>query len=155
MPCYQHTFSKNLSSPKHRLEMTKLAVKNVDCADVSTLEIDHKLDGNTINVIPILKKKFLQHEFSYIIGSDQLKTFEKWGRWEDLLEAISFVVVPRLGEKIEVLYKSMKAITGSLFVQINISSSLVRERVKKGLSVRCMADKEVERYIYKKGLYLF
>ena len=151
LPGLHSTFNKELIDITHRLSMTKLI--QLPQTEVSTLEIDHKLDGNTINLVPILKKKYSKDTFTFVIGSDQLPTFHKWGSWRELLGKLPFLVVPRAGYPLEPLYAGMKLFTHPLFAMTNISSSLVRERVKQGLSIDTFVTKEVRKYIERQGLY--
>ena len=83
-PCYQHTFDKKMASVKHRATMTKMICnKNIKFCDQ---EIKNKLSGDTIKLMDLLVKKYPQHEFSFIIGSDNLPDFKKWGHWEKLIK---------------------------------------------------------------------
>ena len=151
LPAYNHTFGKTLLDIKHRLAMTKMLVgKQIE---ISTLEIDHKLDGNTINLVPILEKQYPEIKFTFIIGSDQLPTFHKWGSWQELLQKLPFLVFLRAGYPAKPLYKGMQDIDNPLLITTNISSSLVRERLKKGFSINHLVPPLVEAYINKHGLY--
>lgn len=152
LPAYRHTFDKPLAPHADRLAMTKLITE--DRVEVSALEIDNQLDGNTINLVPILKKRFMKDKFTFIIGSDQLSTFTKWGEWRTLLKLLNFLVVPRAGYPQRPLYQNMKVLKHPLLVTTNISSSMVRQRVKKGLPIAHFVPKTVETYIKKKGLYI-
>lgn len=151
MPCFAHTFAKSLSSVSDRLAMTKLL--KIKSASVSTLEIDHKLDGNTINLLPVLKKNYPDDSFAFIIGSDQLPMFTGWGHWEKLLKELSFLVVPRAGYLFKPLYGEMQTLSHPLFVSTNISSTIVRDRVRQGFSVDHLVPEEIVGYIKKHNLY--
>ncbi|MFZ5845603.1 MAG: nicotinate-nicotinamide nucleotide adenylyltransferase, partial [Patescibacteria group bacterium] len=113
-----------VASVEHRLKMTQLL--KLPRTRVSTLEIDHKLNGNTINLIPYLPR---EHQFWFIIGSDWLPRFKEWGQWEELLEKLPFLVFPRNGYPNEPLYKNMTLVQHELLMTSNISATKVRERV--------------------------
>ncbi len=151
LPGLKSTFNKKLTDIKYRLAMTKLL--KLAQTEVSTLEIDFQLDGNTINLVPILRQKYPQHSFTFIIGSDQLATFERWGQWQELLKKLPFLVVPRAGCPLEPIYPGMRVLKHRLLVTNNISSTLIRERVELGLSINSLVTKEVKEYIEKNGLY--
>lgn len=151
LPAFKHTFDKPLAAVADRLAMTQLV--KMPNMHVSTLEITHQLSGDTIELLPILKNKYPKDIFTFIIGSDQLPMFEKWGSWEKLIKSIPFLVVPRAGYPLSPLYPQMQVLAHELFITTNISSSLVRSRIKKGLSVTHLVTDEVGEYIKKKGLY--
>lgn len=151
LPGFKSTFNKQLIAVKHRLAMTGLL--KLPRAEISTIEIDYELDGNTINLVPILKEKYPEDQFTFIIGSDQLPTFHKWGMWKELLKELPFLVVPRAGFALEPLYAGMRVLSHPLLVTTNISSTMVRERVKKGLPIDYFVTPEVKDYIGKHNLY--
>ncbi|MEK7166643.1 MAG: nicotinate-nicotinamide nucleotide adenylyltransferase, partial [Patescibacteria group bacterium] len=95
LPAYKHTFDKPLAPVADRVAMIKLV--KFSGTRVSTLEVDYKLSGDTIELVPLFKKLYPNDSFTFIIGSDQLVTFTKWGSWESLLQKLPFLVVPRAG----------------------------------------------------------
>lgn len=151
LPAFRHTFDKPLASVSDRLAMTRLL--KLAHTQVSTLEIDHQTHGDTIELIPILKKEYPKYSFTFIMGSDQLPAFTKWGSWGVLLKQIPFLVVPRASYPLAPLYPGMKILNNPLFITTNISSSMVRARIKKNLSIDYLVIDEVKKYIQEKGLY--
>lgn len=148
LPNYGQIPPKPVIDVSHRLAMTRLLTG--EKTRVSTLEVDHKLDGDTIHLLPHLPR---EHEFRFIIGSDQLPTFHLWGRWEELLQNMPFLVFPRYGFPNEPLYPNMSLITSDFLIGSNISSTKIRERVKAGLPIDSFVPMEVCRYIASHGLY--
>lgn len=151
MPAYRHTFDKPLAPVADRLAMAKLT--SLPDVSISTLEVDHRLDGNTINLLPVLKKNYPNDQFTFIIGSDQLSAFTRWGKWEDLLDRLPFLVVPRAGYPPQPWFDKMELLSHSLLVTTNISSSTVRARIKNHLPITYFVTSEVESYIVSKKLY--
>ncbi len=138
----------DMASVEDRLAMVGLL--QTDDIKVSTLEIDNKLNGNTINLLPFLPS---EHTYKFVIGSDQLPVFHLWGQWEELLKKIPFLVFPRYGYPSEPLYKNMTMIQHESLIVTDLSSTKIRMRVKMGLSVSEFVDPRVGEYIKSKGLY--
>lgn len=151
LPGFKSTFNKELLDVKHRLAMTRLL--KLPKTEISTLELDHGLDGNTINLVPLLRKQYPQDTFTFIIGSDQLSTFHKWGQWERLLQELPFLVVPRAGFALEPIYPGMTVLQHPLLVQTNISSTVIRKRVADGLPIDGFVIPQVAQYIKAHKLY--
>ncbi len=151
LPAYRHTFVKQLDSLTDRLHMTKLLAG--DRIRLSTLEIDQRLSGQTIELVPLLQNDYPQHQFTFIIGSDQLPTFHKWGEYQKLLQKLPFLVIPRAGFPTKPLYKGMRVLEHPLLIKTNISSSIIRQRVRQGLTIEYLVPGKVKEYIEKKGLY--
>ncbi len=148
LPNYGQIPPKPVAEVSDRLEMTKLL--KLEHTRVSTMEIDYKLDGDTINLLPHLPK---EHELRFIIGSDQLPTFHLWGRWEELLTKLPFLVFPRYGFPNEPLYPNMTIVTHELLIGTNISSTKIRERVKLGLPIGQFVPETIASYISVHHLY--
>jgi nicotinate-nucleotide adenylyltransferase len=148
LPNYNQLPPKPVESVTHRLAMTKLLA--MDRTRVSTIEIDNRLDGDTIHLLPYLPSG---HEFRFIIGSDQLPTLHLWGDYTKLLSALPFLVFPRYGFPNEPLYPNMTVITNEDLIGSNISSTKIRNRVKSGLSIGQFVPSSVASYIDAHGLY--
>ena len=148
LPNFGQIPPKPFADVADRLAMTKLLV--LKKTRVSTIEIDHTLDGDTINLLPFLPG---EHTFRFIIGSDQLPTLHLWGRWEELLSTIPFLVFPRYGYPNEPLYPNMTMVGSELLVGTNISSTKIRKRVKEGLPIEQFVPPAVASYIRTHNLY--
>ena len=148
LPNYGQIPPKPVADVSDRLAMTRLL--QLPNTRVSTIEIDQKLDGDTINLVPHLSK---EHAFRFIIGSDQLPTFHLWGKWQSLLDTLPFLVFPRYGFPNDPLYPNMTVVTNDLLIGTNISSTKIRERVKHGLSIDQFVPKEIAAYIRDHHLY--
>ncbi len=153
MPTYHHTFVKQTETPQRRMAMTRLLIKDCPQFKVSTLEIDHQLDGNTINVLPILKQNYPHDQFTFIIGADNLPTFHKWGSWKKLLQLLPFLVIPRAGFSNAPLFENMRVLEHPLLVVTNISSTGIRARIKQGLAIDYLVTPQVKEYIKTHRLY--
>lgn len=132
----------------HRVAMTKLIT--FPRAVLSTIEIDHELRGNTIDLLPHLPP---DHTYTFIMGSDWLPGFTKWARWEELLDKLPFLVFPRNDHPASPLYKNMTILAHRDLITSNISSTKVRVRIASGLSIDEFVPKKVVEYIKKHGIY--
>ena len=148
LPNFGQIPPKQVADVTHRLAMTRLLT--LDHARVSTIEIDHELDGDTIHLLPYLPP---EHAYRFIIGSDQLPTFHLWGRWEELLSRLPFLVFPRYGFPNVPLYQNMSVVSDPLLISTDISSTKIRNRLVRGLTVVPFVPPEIIEYITTHGLY--
>lgn len=139
---------KPATAVEHRLAMTKLL--ELPNTRVSTIEIDNKLDGETVHLLPYLPK---EHAFSFVIGSDQLPGFTKWLDWEKLLETMPFLVFPRAGYALEPMYNNMSVVAHESLIISNLSSTIIRTRVRQSLPIAPFVPPAVAAYIQRQGLY--
>lgn len=150
LPAYNNLNNETISL-NHRLNMVNLL--KLSRTLVSTLEIDYNLSGNTIELVPLLKRIYPKDKFVFIIGSDWLPGFHKWGRHKELVKLMEFLVVPRAGYVCKPLYPNMTVLKHKNLILTNISSSMIRERVKNKLSIDNFVPEAVKEYIIKNNLY--
>jgi nicotinate-nucleotide adenylyltransferase len=163
MPNYSHAFNKKLSSPEKRYAMCQLMEEKGKII-ASNFEIKQKGVSYSYKTLQQLKKTHPQHEFSWIIGSDQLSLFTKWRDWQKLLEKEKLIFVPRENKIREIKKQLLKLINKDslpkniLFLAkikpINISSTLIREGLKENLDQNDLIPRLIKNYICKNNLYL-
>jgi len=140
-----------LAKAEDRLEMVKLSIK--DNKSFECLDIEVKRGGKsfTIDTLKELKEKYPHDHLFLIIGSDLVKDFSSWDGYEEIIKIAKVLVARR---KDFTSFKDNKF--GFLFfdiIQVGISSSLIRERIKKGLSIKYLVRPEVEKFIKKRKIY--
>ncbi len=151
IPYFMHSWDKNVSLARHRLAMTKLIEEKGII--VSDEEIKYKRKNYTIQTVRRLKEKY-SHTFFWIVGSDMLVDFKRWKEHENLIKEIEFLVVIRNGHSLPSrLPKSFKLVSSPEFITSNLSSSIIRYRIMKNLSVSGLVPKPVLSYIKKRKLY--
>ena len=103
MPCLKHRYGKDMSSFRHRITMLDNALElyNFSKEDnkrikVSDFEWANQIEGGTYILLKALKEKYLDHDFSFIIGGDNAMTINKWANYEKLLEETRFFVFNRI-----------------------------------------------------------
>lgn len=162
LPDYQHSFAKNvhLAPVKHRLALTTLLLKDLkpltsvsSRVRLETCNLDYRTNGQTIETIVILKRLYPDKRFSFLMGSDQLKSFREWHSWRKLLEEMPFYVYPRVGYPLKPLYPGMIALDDPDHIVTNLSSTLVRDRIKKHQSINHLVSPSVLAYLTRFKVY--
>ena len=173
LPCFNHSFDKDLASPTHRLTMLELVIQELPKdlqkkVKICPIEIDYKLSGQTHEAIQKLQieEKYLKNKhllpsnssikdikYSFLMGSDNLKDFEKWHQWQKLSKTINFYIYPRNGYTKERLYPNMTLLKSNTQVVTNFSSTIMRKRVKQKLSLKNFVPKSILKYLSTHSLY--
>jgi len=153
MPCYKNPLKKgNSVSLEQRLEMAKLAVEGLKGLKASDFEIKNKI-CYSLDSIRALKKEFPQHEFYFILGSNLVQEFSKWKQPREIVKEVSIIIVP-LPELKEIKEKLLEnALVLRKAKRVNVSSTMVRERVRAGKSIKGLVPAAVEQYIKENNLY--
>ena len=144
-----------------RLHMAELAAngnEKLRCLDV---EIKRKGYTYTYETLELLKKQNPDTEFFFLVGADCLFSLESWKYPEKILSNCTLVAAVRNDVTMEKMEKKRKELLdqfgGSIilmpFVRMSVSSTEIRERIRKGKSVRYMVPDEVLSYIEEKGFY--
>jgi nicotinate-nucleotide adenylyltransferase len=140
-----------VSAAQHRWAMTRLAVGGVDYFVADDREV-HR-DGWTFTADTIAE--FGDDDLTLILGADAALGVPTWVRAGEVVEAARIAVVPRSGvERAEV----DDALAGADVVWIDspelvLSGTILRERARRGASLRFLVPDPVWRYVLEHDLY--
>ncbi|KPL00943.1 MAG: hypothetical protein AMJ91_02475 [candidate division Zixibacteria bacterium SM23_73_3] len=156
IPCFSppHKTRRKLSPAKDRYCMTKLALKDNPFFSVSDTELKRKGVSYTIDTLRQLKILFPDSEIYFLTGSDVLNEICTWKDPEKIFGLTKFVIATRPGfDEFDSKNHFAKKSTIVRITGMDISSSQIRERVKKGRTIKYLVPDKVEEYIREKKLY--
>lgn len=138
VPCFQHPFDKPLVDFEHRLCMCRLAFGKL-LLPIRNLTVERDLGGtsHTVRTIMHLKGMHPECRMSLVHGGDLKDEFRGWHEFEKIRDLVEIVHIPR----------------GASSPIPDVSSTEIRERISKGVSIVDMVEPEVAVYIITKGLY--
>ena len=150
-----------ISAAGHRLEMVRLAIAGKPYLKLSTIELERTGPTYTVDTIRALRKELGNNDGPYfILGWDNLLDLPRWHRPSELISLCRLVAVPRVGCPVPDLGELEKEVPGlsSRVVmldkpEIDISASVIRERVGRGLSIGRLVPAAVASYIKEHRLY--
>ncbi|MCJ7508197.1 MAG: nicotinate-nucleotide adenylyltransferase [candidate division Zixibacteria bacterium] len=149
-----HKDISEVSSAKHRFEMTKRATKGNKLFSVSDIELKRKGPSYTVDTIRELKKIYPQSELFFLTGSDILEEILKWKDPQEIYRQIKIVIGLRPGfDKIDPANQFVHKSQIIEITSLNISSTLIREKIKKGKSIKYLVPPEVLNHIKDNKLY--
>jgi nicotinate-nucleotide adenylyltransferase len=147
-----HKEGRRVLSAAQRLEMVHMAIQGVPYFRVFPFELDRPGPSYTVDTIKDLKRLYPIHHFHFIIGGDMIDYLPHWHKIDDLVKLIRFAGVPRPGYTPQNEY-ARRFVDLVDMPQIDISSSLIRERLKRGATIRYMLPEAVRKYIEENNLY--
>lgn len=171
-----HKETSRVTEPRHRLEMVRIAISGNPFFDISDLELKRSGKSYSIETLRLLLKIYGERTLLFfILGSDAFAEITTWKSFEDIFCLTSFIVIERpgmTGYTMEgVLPQSIcrkftwdriregfihPSGTGIYFrrcTQMDISSTKIRDMVKRGESITYLLPEKVEEYIYREELY--
>lgn len=144
-----HKERAGLTSGKDRYDMVKAALLQEGRFRVCDIELIRKGKSYTIDTVRELKRTYPDNEFFFLIGGDMVDMLPEWRGIDELKQLVTFVAFNRPGASA----KSQPDVHFVPFVEVNISSSLIRERLAKGKPIRYFVTPEVEQLIEERNLY--
>ena len=160
-----HKGGKKLSRFDQRKEMLELAIAGNEKFKVEPMEADRPGPSFTIDTLEEIQKRKPNDELFLIIGGDSALEFSTWKDPAKIASLATIIVRIRPGfimpteqEFISQLGKELGVHPKVIFVSgppyLDVSSSLLKERVSNNKSVRYLLPRAVEVYIQQKKLYL-
>ena len=180
IPCAipPHKTTLDLAPAEDRFEMICRSVKNFPGLMASDIEITRPGPSFTIDTIKEFKRISLRDVLPYfIMGSDAFFDMYSWKNTSEIFHLSPVIIMMRAKEHRNLndiasfiknvvshgyslcpadnifRHKTMQPVHICRVPEINISSTQIRERVKKNLPIDSMVPEPVARIIRKKGLY--
>ncbi len=154
-----HKKPYEVSPPEHRYAMTVLATASNPYFTVSRIEIDRPGPSYAVDTVRAFRQEWGEGtELFFITGLDAVLEILTWKSHDQLIRLCQFIAVTRPGYDAKKLREALPphylerihllAIPG-----VDISSTLIRERVRRGEPIRYLTSDAVCDYIAKHGLY--
>lgn len=156
-----HKQNKKKTDTSIRVEMVKAAIEDNPKLELSTFEANDDSVIYTHQTLDYFKNKYPEHEFYYIMGEDSFMTIDSWRNYEKILND-HLIVFARtsiekdsdLVKKIEQIKKDNEKIYLIDNLNINISSTLIRDLVKENKSIKYLVPDPVYKLIKEYELYV-
>ena len=144
-----HKQHRHDATPEQRVKMLELFIGKTPNLSVETIELERGGRSYTYETMRMLREREPDAEFYFIIGGDSIDYLHTWYRIDDLMELVTFVGVNRPGTQA----KSTYAVQMVYIPEIDLSSTIVRQRLATNGTVNYLLATEVIDYIREEGLY--
>jgi len=142
----------SLARDYDRLHLVQLAIDDNPKLRASNIEFGLPKPSYTIDTLTYLKEKHPQHEFSLIMGGDNLGSFHKWKNYEQILAHHQIFVYKRpqydLGDFTD--HPQIQLVEAPL---MQISASYVRQCIQNGHSIQYLVPEPVYEYLLSSSMY--
>ena len=142
-----------------RLKMLKMAIKDNDKFAYSSIEKKYNLEGKLYLILEKISE-LSDDDITILIGSDSLMNFDWWYKIDEILKNYKILVLKRDDdEAISIKIAEYKEKYGADIKVLNnkrveISSSMIREMIKNGKSIKYLVRDDVEKFIRDEKLYV-
>jgi nicotinate-nucleotide adenylyltransferase len=168
-----HRPVRPLASSFHRFAMACLAVSGTSRFQVSDDELRTEGPSYTSDTLDRqLARGIAASQIFFITGADAFADIATWKRYPEVLDLANFVVVTRPGHRIEALAERLPSLasrmrpagavdlsgvaTSIYLLHVStpdVSSTVVRDRLRRGESITGLVPALVEAHIHQHGLY--
>ncbi|WP_333875771.1 nicotinate (nicotinamide) nucleotide adenylyltransferase [Flavobacterium sp.] len=137
-----------------RLHLVRLATEDYPKIKPSDIEFKLPQPNYTVNTLAHLMEKYPKHQFSLIMGEDNLKSLHKWKNYEYILEHHDIYIYPRVSEEADNFqFKDHPRIHWIGAPIVEISSTFIRENIKNKKNVRPLLPDSVWTYVDHNNFY--
>ena len=145
----------------HRVEMVRLAIDDVPYFKLCLHESRINRHSYTYKTMQELNALYPENEFYFILGADSPFAIEEWRNFREIFPSCIILAAVRDDKdaddmKMQTVYLEQEynaRISLLKAPQLEISSTTIRERAEKGLSIHYMVPDSVADYIEKNHLY--
>lgn len=157
-----HKDLKIVTDPIHRLNMVKCAVSANPYFEAISIETEREGYSYTVDTLNNLHRIYpMDAQFYYIIGADVVMDLLTWKRAEEVFRLTKFIAVMRPGfieDEINAKIKELRSefdidITSFEAPLIEVSSTIIRDRIMRKQSIKYLVNDCVEEYIEQNSLY--
>lgn len=157
----QHYREKAQAGAEHRCAMILGAIASNRAFALDDSDLRADATGYTADLLPRLRAKYPDAQFTFVIGADSLVKSE-WVRFDEVLESLErFAIAPRPGVGADALQRVIAAVPNTLrervatlnLPEVPESATLIRGLLAQGRSVRYLVPEPVWQYLVSQKLY--
>jgi nicotinate-nucleotide adenylyltransferase len=173
VPCYRPVHrAATVASAEQRVQMLRLAIQEFPQCSLDEREIRRGGDSYTFDTLSELRREFPEGILCLLLGMDALQGFTQWHRWRQILEMAHLIVSARPGYEStsgsvaaqllerhglqtddELRRRPAGGIRLLSVQQYDISSTLVRDRLRNGQSVTGLLPPALEKWLVSNPIY--
>lgn len=134
----------------HRIALVKEAIDGDNRFRACDIELKMPQPSYTIDTLVYLREQYPDKEFAIIMGADGLATFNKWKNYKEIIRTTTRYIYPRPGIELTEKEENCVFIKAPL---LEISSTFVRDSIKKKKDVRYFLHDKVYKYLTEMHFY--
>ncbi len=146
-----------LASDEARQEMCRIAIDDFSKAELCLVEFEREGRSYTFDTVVLLKDRYPDTSFSFVMGGDMLVFFDRWYKSNELMKMMDFIVFKRsdineteFNLSVERLRNKGMNIKVMDEVIPAVSSTEIRESFKKAQE---LLPEKVFEYLRERGEY--
>lgn len=140
-----------LAPAADRRRMVELSIHGDPRFALDTMEMDRGGLSFTVDTLAALAERRPEAKLVLLVGADAWASFDRWRDPERILELAEVAVIARAGDEPRtVAGRAPEVVTAR---RVDLSSTEIRDRVRRGLPITGFVPDAVREYIAAAGLY--
>ncbi|WP_251554772.1 nicotinate-nucleotide adenylyltransferase [Neobacillus muris] len=144
-----HKVKSGTVTNEDRLQMLELAIQDNHAFQIQPIELERPGRSYTVDTMKLINSRYTDHQFYFIIGADMIEYLPKWHKIDELVQLVQFVGVERPSYSHQTMYPVLYVDVPAM----EVSSSMIRDRLENGRTVRYLLPDSVIQYIEENHLY--
>jgi nicotinate-nucleotide adenylyltransferase len=162
VPVHTPPHKEALSDPgvEHRVALCEAAVGHDARLGVARVEADVPGPSYTVDTLKRLHDARPEDQLTFIVGGDMAHSLPRWREPEAMLALAELGVAERQGVGRDDILDALSGLSGAAerlrffdMPRIDVSSTMIRDRIAAGAPVRYLVPDAVAGYIAREGLY--
>lgn len=147
-----HKRGREITAADIRLRMVLAAVEGDDRFTVSDVELQRAGPSFTVDTLRAVRESRPGDSLYLLIGADQVRELHTWREPGEIVNLATVVGLSRGGERIEPA-PGLEVLPLEV-TRIDVSATMIRERVAAGQPIRYLVPPGVEQIIRQESLYV-
>ena len=156
-----HKQEQEVTDASLRCEMVEYAIADNPYFTLCRYEADRSEISYTADTLAFFYEKYPNTDWYFLMGGDSIRDFSTWYHPERIAALAVLVIANREELQNELLQEAVQRVKKEYhagvrilsFPELDVSSSMIREKVRMGKSIRYLLPKQAEEYIMEHGLY--
>ncbi len=156
-----HKQEQEVTDASLRCEMVEYAIADNPYFTLCRYEAERSEISYTADTLAFFHEKYPNTDWYFLMGGDSIRDFSTWYHPERIAALAVLVIANREELQNELLQEAVQRVKKEYharvrilsFPELDVSSSMIREKVRMGKSIRYLLPKQAEEYIMEHGLY--
>jgi nicotinate-nucleotide adenylyltransferase len=143
--------TQSLMNEYDRIHLVNKAIEEDPRLKASDIEFSLPKPSYTVHTLAYLKEKYPDYSFSIIMGSDGFQNIGKWKNAEVIVENYPIIIYKRPGFEVDNTLNAKITVMNAPLLEI--SSTHIRELIKKGKSIKYLVPSSIEEEILSSSFF--
>lgn len=143
--------TQSLMNEYDRIHLVNKAIEEDPRLKASDIEFSLPKPSYTVHTLAYLKEKYPDHSFSIIMGSDGFQNIGKWKNAEVIVENYPIIIYKRPGFEVDNTLNAKITVMNAPLLEI--SSTHIRELIKRGKSIKYLVPSSIEEEILSSSFF--